>query len=180
MVRQDPARRHRPGRLHLGCRSRPQTAEIHSSLREIGETVSLDLYRSPEAYSHLRNHRDSLLVRKKGSKRPRTGYACFSPLGSISTIQRVPKDEQMKRALVIVTFDESEGDNEPERIYTVFLGSMVKPEEVTAAYDHYSVLRTIEDNFWLDPISQRLRRRRCLRHHRHLEVVPRPPYDPLW
>jgi hypothetical protein len=49
---------------------------------------------------------------------------------------------------------QSEGDNEPERIYTVFLGSMVKPQEVTAAYDHYSVLRTIEDNFWLDPIHK--------------------------
>jgi Phosphoesterase family len=66
----------------------------------------------------------------------------------------VPKDEQMKRTLVIVTFDESEGDNKPERIYTVFLGSMVKPQEVTAAYNHYSVLRTIEDNFWLDPIHK--------------------------
>jgi acid phosphatase len=66
----------------------------------------------------------------------------------------VPKDEQMKRTLVIVTFDESEGDNKPERIYTVFLGAMVKPQEVTAAYNHYSVLRTIEDNFWLDPIHK--------------------------
>ena len=66
----------------------------------------------------------------------------------------VPKDEQMKRTLVIVTFDESEGNNKPERIYTVFLGAMVKPQEVTAAYDHYSVLRTIEDNFGLDPIHK--------------------------
>jgi hypothetical protein len=66
----------------------------------------------------------------------------------------VPKDEQMKRTLVIVTFDESEGDNKPERIFTVFLGAMVKPQEVTAAYNHYSVLRTIEDNFWLDPIHK--------------------------
>jgi len=66
----------------------------------------------------------------------------------------VPKDEQMKRTLVIITFDESEGNNKPERIYTVFLGAMVKPQEVTAAYDHYSVLRTIEDNFGLDPIHK--------------------------
>ena len=66
----------------------------------------------------------------------------------------VPKDEQMKRTLVIVTFDESERDNTPERIYTVFLGAMVKPQEVTAAYDHYSVLRTIEDNFGVDPIHK--------------------------
>ena len=66
----------------------------------------------------------------------------------------IPKDDQMKRTLVIVTFDESEGNNKPERIYTVFLGAMVKPQEVTAAYNHYSVLRTIEDNFGLDPIHK--------------------------
>ncbi len=66
----------------------------------------------------------------------------------------VPKDEQMERTLVIVTFDESEGNNKPERIYTVFLGAMVKPQEVTAAYNHYSVLRTIEDNFGLAPIRK--------------------------
>jgi Phosphoesterase family len=66
----------------------------------------------------------------------------------------VPKDEQMKRTLVIVTYDESEGGNKPERIYTVFLGAMVKTQEVTGAYNHYSVLRTIEDNFGLDPIHK--------------------------
>src|SRR5450755_884838 len=49
----------------------------------------------------------------------------------------VPKDEQMKRTLVIITFDESEGNNKPERIYTVFLGAMVKPQEITAAYNNY-------------------------------------------
>jgi hypothetical protein len=66
----------------------------------------------------------------------------------------VPKDEQLKRTLVIVTFDESEGNSKPERIYTVFLGAMVKPQEVTAPYNHYSVLRMIEDNFGLDPIHK--------------------------
>jgi hypothetical protein len=30
----------------------------------------------------------------------------------------------------------------------------VKPQEVTAAYDHYSILRTIEDNFGLGPIHK--------------------------
>jgi acid phosphatase len=68
----------------------------------------------------------------------------------------IPKDEQMKRTLVIVTFDESEGNNKPERIYTVFLGAMVKPQEITTPYNHYSVLRTIEDNFGLDPIHKEL------------------------
>lgn len=64
----------------------------------------------------------------------------------------LPKDEALKRTLVIVTYDESEGNIKPERIYTVFLGAMVKPQEVTAAYNHYSVLRTIEDNFNLQPL----------------------------
>jgi Phosphoesterase family len=66
----------------------------------------------------------------------------------------LPKDEQLKRTLVIVTFDESEGNNKPERIYTVFLGATVKPQEITAAYNHYSILRTIEDNFGVDPIHK--------------------------
>ena len=60
--------------------------------------------------------------------------------------------------LVIVTFDES-GGNQDNRIYTVFLGDMVKPasEQDAAAlghhYNHYSVLRTIEDNFGLKPLT---------------------------
>ncbi len=65
-----------------------------------------------------------------------------------------PKNEQLKRTLVVITFDESEGDTKPERIYTVFMGAMVKPQEVTAPYNHYSVLRTIEDNFGLEPLHK--------------------------
>jgi hypothetical protein len=66
----------------------------------------------------------------------------------------VPKDDSLKRTLVVITFDESEGNTKPERIYTVFLGAMVKPQEVTAAFNHLSILRTIEDNFGLDPIHK--------------------------
>jgi Phosphoesterase family len=60
--------------------------------------------------------------------------------------------------LVVVTFDES-GGNRDNRIYTVFLGDMVKPasQQDPAAlgriYNHYSVLRTIEDNFGLEPLT---------------------------
>lgn len=60
--------------------------------------------------------------------------------------------------LVVVTFDES-GGNQDNRIYTVLLGDMVKPaiQQDTAAlgryYNHYSVLRTIEDNFGLKPLT---------------------------
>ena len=60
--------------------------------------------------------------------------------------------------LVIVTFDES-GGNEDNRVYTLFLGDMVKPanqQDPSALgkyYNHYSVLRTIEDNFGLEPLT---------------------------
>jgi phosphoesterase family protein len=60
--------------------------------------------------------------------------------------------------LVIVTFDESDrnGDN---RIFTLFLGDMVKeasqqdPAVLGRHYTHYNVLRTIEDNFGLEPLT---------------------------
>jgi hypothetical protein len=61
--------------------------------------------------------------------------------------------------LVVVTFDES-GGNADNRIYTLFLGDMVKPanqqdpKALGKLYTHYSVLRTIEDNFGLEPLTQ--------------------------
>ena len=66
-----------------------------------------------------------------------------------------PLDEKMKGTLVVVvvSFDESVYFEKTERIYTVFLGDMVKPGEVTNTYTHYSVLRTIEDNFGLAPLN---------------------------
>ena len=63
-----------------------------------------------------------------------------------------------KGTLVIVTFDES-GGNDDNRVYTVFLGDMVKeasqqdPNALAKRYNHYSVLRTIEDNFGLEPLT---------------------------
>jgi len=59
---------------------------------------------------------------------------------------------------VVVTFDES-GGNADNRILTLFLGDMVKeasqqnPNELARYYNHYSVLRTIEDNFGLEPLT---------------------------
>jgi hypothetical protein len=61
--------------------------------------------------------------------------------------------------LVVVTFDESGGKSD-NRIFTVFLGDMVKPanqqdpKALGKFYNHYSVLRTIEDNFGLEPLTQ--------------------------
>jgi hypothetical protein len=63
-----------------------------------------------------------------------------------------------KGTLVVVTFDES-GGNEDNRVYTVLLGDMVKPANqqdpsaLSKRYTHYSVLRTIEDNFGLEPLT---------------------------
>ena len=60
--------------------------------------------------------------------------------------------------LVVVTFDES-GGNADNRIFTLFLGDMVKPanqqdaKALARPYTHYSVLRTIEDNFGLPPLT---------------------------
>jgi len=61
--------------------------------------------------------------------------------------------------LIVVTFDESEGREKSNRIYTVFLGDMVKPAaqqnqaDLQQPYNHYNVLRTIEDNFGLTPLA---------------------------
>jgi hypothetical protein len=67
-------------------------------------------------------------------------------------------DKLRQGTLVVVTFDES-GGNTDNRIYTLFLGDMVKPanqqdpKALARPYNHYSVLRTIEDNFGLEPLT---------------------------
>jgi hypothetical protein len=64
-----------------------------------------------------------------------------------------------KGTLVIITFDESDR-NRDNRIYTLFLGDMVKeskdldPAVLSRLYTHYNVLRTIEDNFGLSPLTE--------------------------
>jgi Phosphoesterase family len=63
-----------------------------------------------------------------------------------------------KGTLVVITFDES-GGNDDNRIYTVLLGDMVKdasqqdPAALARHYNHYNVLRTVEDNFGLPPLT---------------------------
>ena len=61
----------------------------------------------------------------------------------------------MERTLIQITFDESlsrVGDNQ---IYTLFLGSMVKPGvKVDTPYNHYSTLRTVEENFSLGSLDK--------------------------
>jgi hypothetical protein len=62
----------------------------------------------------------------------------------------------MKDTLIVVTFDESKDQSSEYRnhIYTVFLGNMVKHGEYGTAYNHYNVLRTIEENFGLSIIAE--------------------------
>jgi Phosphoesterase family len=63
----------------------------------------------------------------------------------------------MKKTLIVVTFDESrdESPGSDNHIYTVFLGGMVKPnKEAKSNYNHYNVLRTIEENFGLCALGE--------------------------
>lgn len=60
----------------------------------------------------------------------------------------------LKNRLVVVTFDEDDYTRD-NRIYTVFLGSGVKPGSRTESRtDHYSVLRTVEEGLGLDDLGQ--------------------------
>ncbi len=60
----------------------------------------------------------------------------------------------MKNTLIEITFDESKSYSH-NHIYTLFLGDMVKPGYVeTRAYDHYNVLRTIEENFGIGTLGK--------------------------
>lgn len=59
-----------------------------------------------------------------------------------------------KGTLVVLTFDESvpHADN---HIYTVLLGDMVKPNTVQSeVFNHYSLLRTVEENFQLGDLGR--------------------------
>jgi acid phosphatase len=59
----------------------------------------------------------------------------------------------VSRTLIIVTFDESENYVGPNRIFTVFLGPMVRPGPYDQKITHYTVLRTIEDRLGLCPVG---------------------------
>jgi Phosphoesterase family len=59
-----------------------------------------------------------------------------------------------KGTLTIITFDEAEppGD-QSNHIYTIFLGDMVRREDFDDPYNHYDILKTIEQNFGLPPLN---------------------------
>jgi hypothetical protein len=76
-----------------------------------------------------------------------------------------PKSHLPKGTLVVVTFDESDFEaawtagqestyDGPNQIYTVLLGDMLTPAFRQEGYNHYSLLRTIEQNFNLATLGK--------------------------
>lgn len=55
-------------------------------------------------------------------------------------------------SLLIVTWDEDDG-SEGNRVATIFIGPMVKSGQYNEAINHYTVLRTIEAMYGLNPIG---------------------------
>ncbi len=71
------------------------------------------------------------------------------------------------RTLVVVTFDEADFEaawdpsdtykytyDGPNQVYTVLLGDTIEPGSREGAHNHYSVLRTIEENFGLGSLGK--------------------------
>jgi hypothetical protein len=59
-----------------------------------------------------------------------------------------------KGTLVVVIFDESV-PHDDNQVYAVLLGDMVKPGTVESTrFDHYSLLRTVEENFGLGTLNR--------------------------
>lgn len=64
--------------------------------------------------------------------------------------------EIMKDTLFVITFDESESYFDRNQVYTVLLGAQVRAGAKTdTPADHYSVLRLIEDVFFLGGLGRR-------------------------
>ncbi len=62
--------------------------------------------------------------------------------------------EQRRGTLIMVTFAQSRRREKSNHVYTVFLGEMVQTNgTVSVPYNHYNILRTVEDNFGLVPLS---------------------------
>ena len=60
-----------------------------------------------------------------------------------------------QRTLLVVTWDEGgEEDSHHNQVLTIFLGDVVTPGRYDERLTHYSLLRTIEDNFGLEPLAK--------------------------
>jgi phosphoesterase family protein len=59
-----------------------------------------------------------------------------------------------QRTLLVLTWDEGgEEDSRGNRVLTILLGDVVRPGRYDARLSHYSLLRTIENNFGLEPLA---------------------------
>src|SRR2546423_4004675 len=56
-----------------------------------------------------------------------------------------------QRTLVVITWDE--GGNRDNRVLTLLLGTVVNPGKYSATLTHYSLLKTIEENFGLSTVG---------------------------
>jgi hypothetical protein len=76
-----------------------------------------------------------------------------------------PRSHLPPRTLVVVTFDEADYEaawaagsvspyDGPNQIYTVLLGDFIEPGVEEEGYNHYSLLRTIEENFDLGSLGK--------------------------
>ena len=64
--------------------------------------------------------------------------------------------ELMKETLFVITFDESGFLSSQNRVYTVLLGANVIPgSTVSTLTSHYTLLRTVEDNFKLGTLGRK-------------------------
>ena len=60
-----------------------------------------------------------------------------------------------QRTLLVVVWDEGgDDDTHHNQVLAIFLGDVVSPGRYDARLTHYSLLRTIEDNFGLEPLRE--------------------------
>jgi hypothetical protein len=70
--------------------------------------------------------------------------------------ERLRNSQFMKGTLFVVTFDEDDGFFNDNKVYTTFYGDSVVTGAVShERYDHYSLLRTIEDALGLGSLGNR-------------------------
>jgi hypothetical protein len=61
--------------------------------------------------------------------------------------------DYMASTVTVITYDESQGTDADNHIYTVLLGDLVVPGEYDEWYNHFSLTRLVEDNFGVAPMS---------------------------
>lgn len=75
-------------------------------------------------------------------------------LQSTSFFQDMLQSKYFTDGAIFITFDESSGSSLPNRIYCVVVSALAKPGyQASTAYTHYSLLRTVEDNWGLPTLT---------------------------